>query len=258
MAELSGDEGLGDAVSGQRGRQERDQKREREQAAAPDVRLPKVPGFAAWPAQGSPKREGKALRKRVARSAHGQFEESAGRPDPVAAVEESNRSRLPELAPIRVGRMTASPFAFLRGAAGLMAYDLAQGPLTGIGAQICGDAHAANFGLYGDARGGLVMDLNDFDETVHGPWEWDLKRLVTSLVLAGRAAGAGEGARAGAALDAPGAHPPTMRPLPQPPGPGAWDALPGEELGPHTDARDLPGPLGRGSPEAPQNTRAPV
>ncbi|NED06861.1 DUF2252 domain-containing protein, partial [Streptomyces sp. SID6648] len=100
--------------------------------------------------------------------------------------EESHRGRIPGLTPIRAGRMAATPFAFLRGSAGLMAYDLARTPVTGIGAQICGDAHAANFGLYGDARGRLVIDLNDFDETVHGPWEWDLKRLAASLVLAGR------------------------------------------------------------------------
>ena len=88
--------------------------------------------------------------------------------------------------------MAATPFAFLRGSAGLMAHDLVGTPVTGVGAQICGDAHAANFGLYGDARGRLVIDLNDFDETVVGPWEWDLKRLAVSLVLAGRVAGADE------------------------------------------------------------------
>ncbi|MFI2617327.1 DUF2252 domain-containing protein [Streptomyces sp. NPDC018584] len=248
MAELSRGEGFGGAVPGQRGGRGRD--------AAPDGRLPRVPGFAAWPVQGSPKGEGKALRKRVARSAHAQFEEGVGRPDPVAAVEESNRSRLPELAPIRVGRMAASPFAFLRGSAGLMAYDLARAPLTGIGAQICGDAHAANFGLYGDARGGLVIDLNDFDETVHGPWEWDLKRLATSLVLAGREAGAGEDVCAAAALDAVGAYRRTMRLLAKLPALDAWNAIADEELVSHTDARDLLGTLERVSEKARQNTSA--
>ncbi|WP_128092319.1 DUF2252 family protein, partial [Streptomyces resistomycificus] len=113
--------------------------------------------------------------------------------------------RQPELTPIRIGRMAATPFAFLRGSAGLMAYDLARTPMTRIRAQICGDAHAANFGLYGDARGGLVIDLNDFDETVHGPWEWDLKRLAASLVLAAREAGADEDTCRKAANDAAGA-----------------------------------------------------
>ncbi|MER6982481.1 DUF2252 family protein, partial [Streptomyces carpinensis] len=169
-------------------------------------RVPVVSGFARWPVDGSPKAEGKALRKRVARSAHAAFEADAGRPDALTAVEESNQDRIPELTPIRVGRMAATPFAFLRGSAGLMAYDLARAPMTGVGAQICGDAHAANFGLYADARGGLVIDLNDFDETVHGPWEWDLKRLAASLVLAGREAGCDEDSCRAAAQDAVGAY----------------------------------------------------
>ncbi|WP_164551787.1 DUF2252 domain-containing protein [Streptomyces sp. WAC 01529] len=238
---------LGKAIPGQRGRQGR-----------ADARLPEVPGFAAWPApaQGSPKGEGKALRKRVPRSEHARFEVDAGRPDAVTAVEASNRSRLPELTPIRVGRMTASPFAFLRGSAGLMAYDLARAPLTGIGAQICGDAHAANFGLYADARGGLVIDLNDFDETVYGPWEWDLKRLATSLVLAGREAGAGEDVCAEAALDAVGAYRRTMRLLAKLPALDAWNAIADEELVSHTDARDLLGTLEQVSQKARQNTSA--
>ncbi|MEV7195005.1 DUF2252 domain-containing protein [Streptomyces sp. NPDC093510] len=222
-------------------------------------RLPRVPGFAEWPAQGSPgspKGEGKALRRRVPRSAHAEFAVDGGRPDPVVAVEESSRSRLPELAPIRVGRMAASPFAFLRGSAGLMAYDLARTPLSGIGAQICGDAHAANFGLYGDARGGLVIDLNDFDETVHGPWEWDLKRLAASLVLAGREAGASEDTCEEAALDAVGAYRRTMRLLAKLPVLDAWNAIADEQLVSHTDARDLLGTLERVSEKARQNTSA--
>ncbi len=152
----------------------------------------------------SPKAAGRALRERVPRAEQAVLSIAAGRPDAVAAVEESNAGRLAELTPIRVGRMAASPFAFLRGSAGLMAHDLAAGPVTGVGAQICGDAHAANFGLYGDARGGLVIDLNDFDETLYGPWEWDVKRLATSLVLAGREAGAGEDSCRRAAQDAGG------------------------------------------------------
>ena len=217
-------------------------------------RLPKVRGFAEWPAEGSPKDEGKALRKRIPRSAHATLDLDASRPDAVSAVEESGRGRLPELAPIRVGRMTATPFAFLRGSAGLMAYDLARTPMTRIRAQLCGDAHAANFGLYGDARGGLVIDLNDFDETVPGPWEWDLKRLVASLVLAGRVAGADEDQCRKAAYDAAGAYRRTMRLLARLPVLDAWNAIADEELVSHTDAHDLLGTLERVSEKARLNT----
>ncbi|MFJ5558110.1 DUF2252 domain-containing protein [Streptomyces sp. NPDC093250] len=217
-------------------------------------RLPRVPGFAEWPAAGTPKAEGKALRRQVPRGAHAALDLDASRPDAVSAVEESSRGRLPELTPIRVGRMAATPFAFLRGSAGLMAYDLARTPMTGIGAQICGDAHAANFGLYGDARGGLVIDLNDFDETVYGPWEWDLKRLAASLVLAGREAGADEDTCRAAAHDAVGAYRRTMRLLSRLPALDAWNAIADEELVSHTDAHDLLGTLRRVSEKARANT----
>ncbi|MET9528819.1 DUF2252 domain-containing protein [Streptomyces coeruleorubidus] len=217
-------------------------------------RLPRVRGFAEWPAEGSPKDEGKALRKRIPRRAHATLDLDASRPDAVSAVEESGRGRLPELTPIRVGRMAATPFAFLRGAAGLMAYDLARTPMTRIKAQICGDAHAANFGLYGDARGGLVIDLNDFDETVLGPWEWDVKRLAASLVLAGREAGADEERCRKAAYDAVGAYRRTMRLLARLPVLDAWNAIADEELVSHTDAHDLLGTLERVSEKARHNT----
>ncbi|MFF0789952.1 DUF2252 domain-containing protein [Streptomyces spiralis] len=217
-------------------------------------RVPVVSGFARWPAEGSPKAEGKALRRRVPRSAHAAFEADAGRPDAFTAVEASNQGRIPELTPIRVGRMAATPFAFLRGSAGLMAYDLARTPMTGVGAQICGDAHAANFGLYADARGGLVIDLNDFDETVHGPWEWDLKRLAASLVLAGREAGCDEDSCRVAARDAVGAYRRTMRLLARLPVLDAWNAIADEELVSHTDAHDLLGTLERVSEKARANT----
>ncbi|MCF6524871.1 DUF2252 domain-containing protein [Streptomyces sp. JJ36] len=221
------------------------------------VRIPAVEGFAERPRTGSPKRAGKALREEVPREAHARFEPAPGRPDAVEAVAESNRGRLPELTPIRVGRMAAGPFSFLRGAAGLMAYDLAHStPVTGVAAQLCGDAHAANFGLYGDARGGLVIDLNDFDETVVGPWEWDLKRLATSLVLAGREAGAGEEQCGEAARDAVGAYRRTMRLLAKMPAAEAWNAIADEELVSHTDARDLLGTLERVSEKARRNTSA--
>ncbi|MFM9592540.1 DUF2252 domain-containing protein [Streptomyces scabiei] len=225
-------------------------------AASPSAaaRVPGVAGFARWPSAGSPKDEGKALRTRVSRSAHADLTLTTDRPDAVSAVEESNRGRIAGLTPIRVGRMAATPFAFLRGSAGLMAYDLARTPMTGIGAQLCGDAHAANFGLYGDARGGLVMDLNDFDETVHGPWEWDLKRLAASLVLAGREAGADEDTCRKAAYDATGAYRRTMRLLAKLPALDAWNAIADEELVSHTDAHDLLGTLERVSEKARANT----
>ncbi|MES9622493.1 DUF2252 domain-containing protein [Streptomyces tuirus] len=217
-------------------------------------RLPRVRGFAEWPAAGSPKDEGKALRKRIPRSAHAALDLDASRPDALSAVEESGRGRLPELTPIRVGRMAATPFSFLRGSAGLMAYDLARTPMTRIRAQLCGDAHAGNFGLYGDARGGLVIDLNDFDETVSGPWEWDLKRLAASLVLAGRVAGADEDQCRKAAFDAAGAYRRTMRLLAKLPVLDAWAAIADEELVSHADAHDLLGTLERVSEKARHNT----
>ncbi|GGQ11445.1 DUF2252 domain-containing protein [Streptomyces roseolilacinus] len=226
-------------------------------------RIPVVPGFARRTTgthgpggAGGPKAYGKVLRERVPRSAHDALPLRAGRPDAVRAVEESSRGRVPALAPIRVGRMAATPFAFLRGAAGLMAHDLAGTPVTGVGAQICGDAHAANFGLYGDASGRLVIDLNDFDETVVGPWEWDLKRLATSLVLAGREAGADEDVCRAAAHDAVGAYRRTMRLLARLPVLDAWNAIADEELVSHTDARDLLGTLERVSEKARRNTSA--
>ncbi|MCX5200110.1 DUF2252 domain-containing protein [Streptomyces sp. NBC_00237] len=204
----------------------------------------------------SRKAEGKALRVKVPRAEHRTLVLDAGRPDAVRAVKESNRGRVTSLTPIRVGRMAASPFSFLRGSAGLMAHDLAGTPVTGVAAQICGDAHAANFGLYGDARNRLVIDLNDFDETVVGPWEWDVKRLAASLVLAGREAGADEDTCRRGAFDAVGAYRRTMRLMAKMPAADAWNAIADEELVSHTDARDLLGTLERVSEKARKNTSA--
>ncbi|PGH49418.1 hypothetical protein CRI70_17730 [Streptomyces sp. Ru87] len=230
---------------------------ERGATTGPGPRVPFVAGFARpVDAKASPKREGKALRAAVPRSVHAAAPPGPGRPDAVRAVGESSAGRLPELVPIRVGRMAASPFAFLRGSAALMASDLVGTPVSGIGAQLCGDAHAANFGLYGDARGGLVMDINDFDETAYGPWEWDLKRLVASLVLAGREAGADEDTCRAAAFDAAGAYRRTMRLLAKLPVLDAWNAIADEELVSHTDARDLLGTLERVAAKAKRNTSA--
>jgi len=135
---------------------------------------------------------GRRLRNKVGRSAHANWASKKSRGDPVAIIVAANADRVRELVPIKMGRMAAGPFAFFRGAAPLMAADLATLPKTGLRVQICGDAHVRNLGAYAAPEGYLVFDINDFDETVHGPWEWDLKRLATSLVLAGREAGAGK------------------------------------------------------------------
>ncbi|MCZ4118048.1 DUF2252 domain-containing protein [Streptomyces sp. H39-S7] len=221
-----------------------------------ELRVPRTTGFARWPHEATAKSAGKALRGRVPRSAHAQLSEGHDRPGPLGALEASNSGRIEGLIPLRVGRMAASPFSFLRGSAGLMAADLVDTPVTGVGAQICGDAHAANFGLYGDARGRLVMDINDFDETLIGPWEWDVKRLAASLVLAGREAGASEDVCRSAACEAVGAYRRTMRLLAKLPVLDAWNAIAHEELVAHADARDLLGTLEQVSAKARKNTSA--
>ncbi len=155
--------------------------------------------------------------------------------------------------------MAASPFAFLRGSAGLMAHDLATTPVSGVAAQLCGDAHAANFGLYGDARGRLALDLNDFDETVSGPWEWDLKRLAASLVLAGRQAGADESACRQAAFDAAATYRRTVRRLAKLPALdawNAWDAIADHQLVEFAGAHELSELLAAVSAKALRNTGA--
>ena len=129
---------------------------------------------------------GRALRGNIARKDHATWKPRRTRRDPIDVLEESNRGRLPELVPIRYARMLQSPFAFLRGAAALMAYDLAETPTTGIHVQACGDCHLVNFGLFATPERHLVFDLNDFDETLPAPWEWDLKRLAVSFVVAAR------------------------------------------------------------------------
>jgi uncharacterized protein (DUF2252 family) len=130
--------------------------------------------------------DGKTLRRSLPREAHAGWSPPAGRRDPIAILEESNAGRLGELIPIRYGRMIRSPFTFLRGAAALMASDLATMPSTGIQVQACGDCHLLNFGFFATPERNLVFDINDFDETHPAPWEWDLKRLAVSFVIAGR------------------------------------------------------------------------
>lgn len=129
---------------------------------------------------------GRSMRTNVPRSAHASWTQTPSRPDPVELLESQAASRLPELVPIRYARMRASAFAFLRGSAIVMAHDLASTPTTGIWTQLCGDCHLSNFGLYASPERTLVFDINDFDETLPGPWEWDVKRLATSCYVAGR------------------------------------------------------------------------
>lgn len=135
---------------------------------------------------------GKAARQRVPRSAHALWLPPVDRRDPVAVLERQGHDRLQELLPIRYGRMSGSPFAYLRGAAAVMAADLAGRPHTGLTVQLCGDAHLLNFGVYASPERSLLFDLNDFDETFPGPFEWDVKRLAASVAVAGRENGHGE------------------------------------------------------------------
>ncbi|QDY77715.1 DUF2252 domain-containing protein [Streptomyces qinzhouensis] len=130
---------------------------------------------------------GRAARKTASRSSHAAYDPAPGRPDPIGIVEAQSAARVPELVPVRYGRMSESPFRFYRGAAAIMASDLAAAtPASGLTAQLCGDAHMMNFRLLGSPERRLVFDINDFDESHPGPWEWDVKRLATSLVIAAR------------------------------------------------------------------------
>src|SRR5690348_13616318 len=129
---------------------------------------------------------GKAARTEVPREAHANFAPSPARADPVELLEQQAQTRVPGLVPIRYGRMLVSPFTFYRGAALLMAQDLATTPRSGLTVQCCGDAHLSNFGLFASAERRLLFDINDFDETLPGPWEWDVKRLAVSMLIAAR------------------------------------------------------------------------
>ena len=133
--------------------------------------------------------EGRALRRKVPRSSLAKWKAPRSRPDPVATVMESSRNRLPELVPLRYQRMSASPFAFLRGSAGVMARDIASGPITGLRVQACGDCHLGNFGAFASPERRLLFDLTDFDETLPAPWEFDVKRLAVSFALVAREKG---------------------------------------------------------------------
>src|SRR5580700_5450460 len=132
---------------------------------------------------------GRDARKEAPRSSHGRWTPAPDRPDPVALLEEQAESRVARLVPIRYGRMLVSPFTFYRGAALIMASDLAATPQSGVTVQLCGDAHLSNFGLFGTPERQMLFDINDFDETLPGPWEWDVKRMAASFEVMGRARG---------------------------------------------------------------------
>ena len=180
---------------------------------------------------------GKALRSLVPRSSHGTWEPPRDRRDPIEVLAVTDRRRVPSLLPIRYGRMSLSPFHFFRGAASVMAEDLGSTPTTGLRVQLGGDAHLSNFGLFGTPERNLVFDVNDFDETLPGPWEWDVKRLAASLAVAGRAQGVGKAFAAKAARRAVRAYRKglagyaSMRYL------DAWYA--------HIDVGDVPAPVHR-------------
>ncbi len=160
--------------------------------AAPATASLPVPGAAAaniaTPADAAKpaKPLGKALRGQTPRSCHGAWCPAADRRDPVEIIIESSVGRVQHLLPIRYGRMRTSPFAFYRGSAAIMAADLATTPSTGLVVQLCGDCHLLNFGVFATPERNMIFDVNDFDETLPGPWEWDVKRLAASFVIAGR------------------------------------------------------------------------
>lgn len=154
---------------------------------------PRMPHSAITDVRGRSRHElrehGRAIRKEVPRSSHGGWAPPPDRRDPLEILAESNATRLPDLVPVRYGRMLADPFSYFRGAPAVMAHDLARTDATPIRPQICGDAHIANFGLFATPERRLTFDVNDFDETLPGPFEWDVKRLAASIAVAGRTAG---------------------------------------------------------------------
>jgi hypothetical protein len=167
---------------------------------------------------------GRAARKTAPRSSQARFEPAPDRPDPIALLEGQGAERIADLLPIRYGRMLASPFAFLRGGALIMATDLGPSPATGITVQACGDAHLSNFGIYASPERRLVFDVNDFDETLPAPWEWDVKRLATSIEVAGRDNGASPAQRRRAVLAAVARYRASMRALARRPELSVWYA----------------------------------
>jgi len=178
--------------------------RYREPIADPRAQLPD--GTATPERVDALKTAGKERRAGAPRSAHAGWEPPKSRTDPLSLLEAQNKHRLPQLVPLRWARLAASPFAFLRGAAVVMAEDLAGTPNSGITVQACGDAHLANYGVFASPERDLLFDVNDFDETMPGPWEWDVKRLAASAVVAGRDAGLNDATSQGLAQTAIAAY----------------------------------------------------
>jgi len=164
------------------------------------------PGFRSHPTHEELRAMGKSLREKCPRDAHAVWKAPNDRPDPIALMEEANKGRIPQLIPVRHGRMLKSPFTFYRGAALNMAMDLAGTPATGIRVQACGDAHLLNFGAYATPERRVIFDINDLDETLPAPWEWDVKRLAASFVLACRDDGFSEDTARDAALSCVGSY----------------------------------------------------
>lgn len=173
-------------------------------SAAPEARKrhSRLPDVEPLPPMSPPERiaRGIAARGRVPLARHGGWRPSQDRPDPLAILARQAAARDASLVPLRYGRMAASPFAFFRGAAGIMASDLSTTPVTGLRAQLCGDAHLANFGIFDTPERSHLFDINDFDETLPGPWEWDVKRLAASIEVAGRDLGFASAERRAAVL----------------------------------------------------------
>ena len=154
---------------------------------------------------------GRQLRDKVSRDAHGIWRAPAGRTDPINVLRSADATRQPDLVPLRYGRMLLTPFTFYRGSAGVMAADLARTPATGVQVQCCGDAHLMNFGGFATPERNLIFDVNDLDETLPAPWEWDVKRLVASFVLAARSNGLSDSAGRDAAITCAHSYRRTMR-----------------------------------------------
>lgn len=163
-----------------------------QESLAADLASNSSNSYSARPSRDERRALGKSLRDQCPRSSHSNWNPSADRPDPIALIEDSNQGRMQQLVPLRHGRMLQSPFAFFRGAALNMAADLAGTPATGIHVQACGDCHLMNFGAFATPERRIIFDINDLDETLPAPWEWDLKRLATSFVLACRDNGLSE------------------------------------------------------------------
>jgi len=212
--------------------------------------------LGTWTAPEEVYARGRALREVVDFDDHRAMSLAPDRPSVLDFMHASNDGRLEDLIPLRVGRMLSSPFSFFRGSAGLMAGDLAAGVSTGLTAQLCGDAHAANFGLYGTPDGQIVMDINDFDETLPGPWEWDLKRLVASLVLAGRTGGVSDKGCRDAVEDTVRAYRGAFRHLAEIPFLESWSALADESVLSRVKADDLVDNFAKAAEKSRRNTSA--